>query len=87
MTGDQAVSPAAVARAALAAVVADPELGPDALADPDRMASLLSDYLPDAPAAAGGAASRRVGGGAGDAGGAGGYAAGRGDPAGCCRDD
>jgi hypothetical protein len=37
-------------RGVLAAIVADPELGPAVLADPGRMASLLGDYLPDSPA-------------------------------------
>jgi hypothetical protein len=50
VTGDQAVTGDAMIRQALAAIVADPELGADALADPGRMASVLSDYLPDAPA-------------------------------------
>src|SRR5579859_7704339 len=37
------------ARAALAAIVADPEFGVAALANPATLSNLLSDYLPDSP--------------------------------------
>ena len=37
------------ARRALQVIVADPEYGADALANPQQLSNLLTDYLPDAP--------------------------------------
>jgi hypothetical protein len=37
------------ARMALAAIIADPELGPDVLSNPPVLSNLLTDYLPDSP--------------------------------------
>jgi hypothetical protein len=36
-------------RSALGAIVSDPDLGPEALSDPQRMSNVLHDLLPDAP--------------------------------------
>ncbi len=46
---DMSFGHADAARAALRAIVSDPDLGPAALASPRIMANLLKDYLPGAP--------------------------------------
>ena len=46
---DMSFTHADSARAALRAIVSDPDLGPAALSNPRVMANLLKDYLPDAP--------------------------------------
>jgi len=43
--------PGQAARIALAAIVADPDLGPSVLSSPPVLSNLLPDYLPDSPRA------------------------------------